>query len=54
MLPYVIDKIDAATSNRVQIGLKVAKATRNILRRMAKAAPLGAIERNAVTGVGDP
>ena len=40
--------------NRVQIGLNVTKATRNILKRMAKAAPLGAIERNAVTGVGEP
>jgi hypothetical protein len=49
-----MDKMDTATISRAQIGLKVAKATRNILRRMAKAAALGAIERNAVTGVGDP
>jgi hypothetical protein len=49
-----MDKMDAATSNRIQIGLKVARATKNILRRIAKAAALGAIERNAVTGVGDP
>jgi hypothetical protein len=46
--------MDTATISRTQTGLKVAKATRSILRRMAKAAPLGAIERNAVTGVGDP
>jgi hypothetical protein len=49
-----MDKIDAATSKSVQIGLKVAKETRNILRRIARAAPFGAIERNAVTGVGEP
>jgi hypothetical protein len=49
-----MDKMDAAISSRAQIGLKVAKATKNILRRMAKAAALGAIERKAVTGVGDP
>jgi hypothetical protein len=49
-----MDKMDAATSNKTQIGLKVARETKNILRRIAKAAALGAIERNAVTGVGDP
>jgi hypothetical protein len=49
-----MDKMEPATSNRIQIGLNVARATKNILRRIAKAAPLGAIERNAVTGVGDP
>ena len=40
--------------SNTQVGLKVPRATKNIRKRMAKAAPLGAIERNAVTGVGEP
>ena len=54
MLPYVMDRIEAPTSNSTQAGLKAANDTKNIRIRMANVAPLGAMDRKAVTGVGAP
>ena len=54
ILPYVMERIEAATMINVQAGLNVASATRNKRSRIAKAATLGAIDKKAVTGVGHP
>ena len=54
MLPYVMERIEAPTRSRTQAGLKATSDTKNMRIRIANAAPLGAIERKAVTGVGAP
>ena len=54
MLPYVMDRIETPTSNRTHAGFNAAKETKNIRNKMANAAAFGAIDKNAVTGVGAP
>jgi hypothetical protein len=49
-----MEKIEATTKSNTHMGLNEAKATKNILIRMAKAATFGAMDKKAVTGVGAP
>jgi hypothetical protein len=46
--------MDAATNKRTHVGLNVPRATKNMRNKMANAAPFGAMDKKAVTGVGDP
>src|SRR5438874_13125790 len=49
-----MDSIAMPISSHTHCGLNAASVEKNIRSRMANAAPLGAIERKAVMGVGAP
>src|SRR6266540_5403506 len=49
-----MESIAVPIINHTHCGLNTASVEKNIRRRMANAAPLGAIDRKAVMGVGAP
>ena len=54
ILPYSMDRMAVPIISQTHSGLKPGNVEKSMRNKIANAAPFGAIERKAVTGVGAP